>query len=82
MILSIFALGSLLFVLSVKAAEVQNSQEISSRIETVQSQNTVPNRIRDPRLSDIEWARYLQLMQGMDGVWYRELSPGGAQTDS
>ena len=73
--LSVAAFGALLFVLPAKAAEVQNSQEISSRIETVQSQNTVSNRIRDPRLSDTEWTRYEQLMQGMDGVWYQGLSP-------
>lgn len=73
--LGVVAFGALLFVLPAKATEVQNSQEISSRIETVQSQSTVSNRIRDPRLSDIEWARYQQVMQGMDSVWYRELSP-------
>ncbi len=85
--LSVVAFGALLFVLPAKATEVQNSQEISSRVETVQSQSTVSNRIRDPRLSDIEWARYQQVMQGMDGVWYRELSPAAvlgmrAETDT
>lgn len=71
-------LGTLLLILaclSAKAAEVQNSQEISGGIATVQLQNTVPNKIRDPRLSDIEWARYEQFMQGMEGVWYPALSP-------
>lgn len=73
--LSVVLFGSLLVVLSAKAAEVQNSQEISGTVQTVLTQNTVPAMLRDPRLTDEEWTHYCQLMQGMDGLWYRELSP-------
>src|ERR1700677_70743 len=73
--LSVVLLGSLLVVLSAKAAEVQNSQEISGAVQTVLTQNTVPVMLRDPRLTDEEWLRYGQLMQGMDGHWYAQLSP-------
>lgn len=72
---SILIFGLLLIILSVKAAEVENSQEVSSSIQVTQSQNTTSVVTRDTRLTDAEWAHYQQLMQGMDSRWYPQLSP-------
>lgn len=74
-LLSILLFAFPLYVLSVKASEVDNSQEISSLVQTTVSQNTVSGTARDWGLSEVEWARYCQLMQGADGHWYRQLSP-------
>jgi hypothetical protein len=74
-VLSILLFGLLLFVLSVKAAEVQNSQEISSAVQVSSLKNATPDIFRDERLSETEWAEYRQWMQGPDGLWYPQLSP-------
>lgn len=86
-LLSIFLFAFLLYVLSVKAAEVNNSQEISSTVQTTLSQNTVSGSARDWSLSAVEWTRYQQLMQGPNGDWYQRLSPAAvlglnAETDN
>lgn len=86
-LLSIFLFAFLLYILSVKAAEVNNSQEISSTVQTTLSQNTVLGSARDWSLSAVEWTRYQQLMQGPNGDWYQHLSPAAvlglnAETDN
>lgn len=67
--------GFLFYCLSIHAAEVENSQEISSIVRTTPSANTLPGTAQDWGLSDTEWTNYLKLMQGQNGLWYPQLSP-------
>ena len=73
-LLSILLFGSLLYFLPSRASEVANSQEVSSVIHNSLLQNTGSTITRDSQLTDTEWNRYLQFMQGMDGRWYPQLS--------
>ena len=91
--IGVLSLSLLLYLFSIfsvhtaEAAEVENSQEISSSVQTTSLQNTVSSITRDERLSDAEWIKYRQWMQGPDGRWYPHLSPAAvlglhAETES
>lgn len=56
-------------------AEVANSQEITTLVETTQIKNTTLGTARDWNLTESEWQRYQLLMQGANGLWYSKLSP-------
>lgn len=57
------------------AADVANSQEQTTVTENTVTQTTVYGTSKEWGLTETEWARYQQLMQGPSGLWYRQLSP-------
>jgi integrating conjugative element protein (TIGR03759 family) len=67
--------GFLLYCLSIHAAEVENTQPISSGIQTTQVRVALSGAAQDWGLSEAEWQLYLKRMQGLNGLWYPQLSP-------
>lgn len=57
------------------ADRVENTPDQSTATENTAVKNTVVGTAKDWGLTDQEWARYLNLMQGADGLWYRQLTP-------
>lgn len=74
-LLCIFLAGFLFYCLSIHAAEVNNSQEISSVVQTTHVSQSLPGTAQDWGLTEDEWKNYLKLMQGQNGLWYPQLSP-------
>src|SRR5262245_47009535 len=68
-----FFLG--LFASIAWAADVANSQEISTKTINSQENNSIVGAAKDWELTDSEWARYVQLMNGVNGHWYPHLTP-------
>lgn len=73
--LCIGLVGYFTFSLSANASQVQNSQELSTPVQTAQVNITQVNIAQDWHLSAEEWTEYLRLMQGPAGRWYSQLSP-------
>ena len=85
-IICVLCAGYLLYSMAVNASEVDNSQDVNSKIQNTGTAAIVIGTARDWGLSDSEWAHYLQLMQGPNGRWYPQLSPAAvlglnAETD-
>lgn len=73
--LCVLLFGYLTFCLSANAAQVQNSQEVSTPVQTASVKSTQASSAQDWSLSAQEWTDYLRLMQGPAGRWYPQLSP-------
>lgn len=67
--------GFLLYCLSIGAAEVANTPDINSVIQTTRTHQPLPGTVKDWSLTETEWQNYLKLMQGPNGLWYPQLSP-------
>lgn len=65
----------LINTLPVLAADVANSQEKTTVVENSTDKTTLYGTAKEWGLTDEEWAQYQRLMQGQDGLWYRQLTP-------
>src|SRR6267143_1259827 len=71
----LIGVAGLLLLMLPSFADVVNSQEITTQVETTQIKNTILGTARDWSLTDSEWQRYQLLMQGPNHLWYPSLSP-------
>ncbi len=69
----IFSIG--LYSLTAWADEVKNSQEINTDTQNSEEKSSGIGTAQDWGLTPDEWAQYQQLMQGVNGHWYPQLTP-------
>lgn len=65
----------LFYCMSIHAAEVVNTADISSVVQTTQVHQPLPGTAQDWGLTETQWQDYLKLMQGRNGLWYSQLPP-------
>jgi integrating conjugative element protein (TIGR03759 family) len=73
--IKIFVAATLFISMHTFAAEVENSQEESTRVENSIDKTGLSESAKEWDLNDTEWKQYQKLMQGPAGLWYRQLSP-------
>jgi integrating conjugative element protein (TIGR03759 family) len=72
----LFLIGGLLIrSIASFAAEVENSQEETSIVQSSTDKTSLSGNAKDWNLTDSEWTQYHKIMQGSAGFWYRQLPP-------